>query len=327
MYTTSSPGLRIFVFAFCLLGAVSASGAQRESPLVAQARELVDTYYGDQTNFVKAAALLERAYLTDPKDAHVFVQAARITVMGGSLTFGRFREGTFERYSALLDKAIELDPANPKAHILKAEVFFQAKQHAQELASLDKAKATQTTDPWLQIGYARHYRATGNLAEAFEYYKELERRGPGKTPSDRKAYISALDAVSTIQVGDEDMAAKLRKYAALALKHRYPRDAWTPQSYAEDFLNIHQYDDAILYAREALKTMNYGAGRLTLAASLYAKAASLHTKGRSEAELKPIIAEARTFGFDKNEVLEYLVKRRGLGSYAPLVPSLEKVIR
>lgn len=327
MNRTDSLKPTILALAFCLLGAASAFGAERESYQVSQARLLVDTYYGNQANFREAAALLEQAYVKDPRDANVFVQAARITVMGGALSFGRFKEGTFERYSALLDKAIELDPANPKAHILKAEVFYKVKNHGQELTSLDRAKALGTVDPWLQLGYARHYQATGDAARALGYYMEVERRGPGATPSERKAYVAALRGLTTLQVGDEDMVAKLRKYAALALKGRYPRDAWTPLGYAEDFLDRHLYDEAIFYAREALKTMNFGAGQMTLAASLHAKAAKLHAEGQSLDRLKPILDEARAFGFRKDDVLEYLVRRRGIGgSYAPLVPSLEKVL-
>lgn len=328
MYETNPLKQKIFAFACCFLVAASAFGAQPESHLVSQARELVDTYYGDQANFTKATELLEQAYLTDPKDANVFVQAARITVLGGVLTFGRYQEGTFERYSALIDSAIELDPANPKAHMLKAQVFFNAKKHDQELASLEKAKATNTADPWLQIGYGRHHRATGSLGKALEYYTQVQNRGPGGTPSERRAYIVALDVLTSIQVDGEDMLAKLRQHAALALQNRYPRDAWTPHGYAETFLDNHLYDDAIFYAREALKTMDFGFGRLALAASLYAKAAQLHTEGRAHAELKPIINEAQAFGFHKDDVLEYLVKRRGIkGSYGPLVPALEKVIQ
>lgn len=312
----------------CCVSAAGWAASQPESKTVAQARELVDTYYGNQANLIGAARLLELAHQADPRDAHVFVQAARITVMGGYLSFGNYESGTFERYGALLDKAIALDGTNAKAHILKAQVFANQKRYREQLQELDKAKALETTDPWLLIGYASYYKNIGSGPDAYDFYSQVERRGPGATASERKAYVSALAALSGMLEPAEKREDKLRKYAALALKERYPTDAWTPHGYAEDFLDYHLFDDAIVYAREALKTMDYGAGRRTLAGALYAKAAQLVLDGRPLKESKPYIDEAETFGFSKAAVIEYLVQRRGIGgSLDVLTSTLDKIIR
>lgn len=312
-------------FLTATLGFEAIAAPTPETPLVAEARELVDTYYGNG-NLLKAAALLERAYAENPKDANVFIQAARITVMGGHIKFDEFKSGTFERYAALLDKALALDPDHPKAHILKAEVFYRQKRYADQLRELDLAKATGTNDPWLQIGYGVHYKATNAKIKWLEAYDSVIERGPGKTASERKAYIAALRALSGVTSG-ETYEVKLRKTAAIALKERYPTDAWTPHGYAEYFIDEQLFDDAIFYAREALKTMDFGAGRLTLAAALYGKAALLLATGAPPAEIEKLSSEAKKFRYSKETILHYLFVERGQGdTMNALAPSLYAVI-
>jgi tetratricopeptide (TPR) repeat protein len=299
-----------------------------ESPLVAEATELLDTYYGNQKNLAKAAELIERAYRNNPSDANAFVQAARLTAMGGALTFGRFKGDTVEHYGALLDKAISLNKKNQKAHILKAEVFKIQKRPADQFAELELAKALGDNDPWLKIGYAVYFDETNATRQSFVAYEEVERRGPGSTASDRKAYISALTALSNFEIKGQSGLDRIRKYAALALKERYPTDAWTPLEFAETFVDNQSFDDAILYAREALKTMDFGAAKLTLAASLYAKAAQLKLQGGDPKQIAGFVNEAKGFKFSKNTVFEYLLVRRGTdGSLRVLASTLNTIIQ
>ena len=298
------------------------------SKLVAQATELVDTYYGNQSNLSKSAELLELAYKANPKDANIFVQAARITVMGGHISFGNYSSGTFERYGALLDKAISIDESNSKAHILKAEVFDYQKNYGGQLTELNRAKALGTKDPWLLIGYGKYYMNIDDTNSAYEMYKDVEKNGPGATASERKAYIVALKELRRFG-SPENRKERLTKYAALALKARYPTDAWTPQGYAENFIDIEDFDSAIIYAREALNTMDFGAGRLTLSAALYAKAAQQLMAGGKIEDVRTLVDEANKFGFARSSVVEYLVRKRGLpiGRLEALVPTLNTIVQ
>ncbi|MES2581190.1 MAG: hypothetical protein V4627_00610 [Pseudomonadota bacterium] len=318
-------GYVVLVFGFHPSTAIA---IQPESKVVAEARELVDTYYGSQSNLRKSAELLEFAYKTNPKDAHVFVQAARITVMGGHMSFDNFEAGTFERYGALLDKAISLDDSNPKAHILKAEVFGREHNYAKQVAELNKAKTLGTKDPWLFVGYGKYYESINDTNSAYEMYATVEKDGPGLTASTRKAYVAALNELKRYGP-PETRKERWTKYAALSLKARYPADAWTPHGFAENFIDIQDFDNAIIYAREALKTMNFGAGRLTLSSALYAKAAQQLMAGGKAGDVKPLVDEADKLGFAKQTVIEYLVQRRGLpaGSLKVLVPTLNSIIQ
>jgi tetratricopeptide (TPR) repeat protein len=293
------------------LATITSTAAPRaESATVAQARELLDSYYGGSDKLARAAALLEKAYREDTADPHVYLQAARVTVMGGSLGFGRFESGTYARYGALLDKAIALDPSIPKAYILKSEVFHQLGEFDSELAALDRAKGLGADDPWLQMGYARHYRKVGQSSRAFGFLSQVEARGAGSSASSRRAYVSALEDLSGFAVGDDRIEDRLRKYGALALKARDPADAWTPHNFAISFLEFGMLDEAIEYSHLALRTMNFGAAKMGLSVGLYWKAADLKLKGKPVAELKPLIDEARALGVGRVTVLESASRKR-----------------
>jgi tetratricopeptide (TPR) repeat protein len=248
--------------------------------------------------------------------------------MGGHIKFDTFENGIFEKYGLLLDRAVALDPSNAKAHILKAEVFERSSNFDDQFRELEKARSLQTTDPWLQIGYGRYYSNVDKLDSSYEAYSNVMRHRPGTTASERKAYVRALRELSDFRVGTERRQDSLRKYASMAMAARHPADAWTPQSYAESFIDLQLFEDAIVYAREALKTMNFGAGRLTLAAALYARAAQLDMAQRQREDLEPLLLEANGFGFSRAAILEYLIERRGIGdSLRVLEPSLNKLVK
>ncbi len=318
----------MFLVSLCgaaIFGVQASAAGTEETPVVAQARELIDTYYGND-NLVKAAALLERAYKSNPNDSHLFVQAARAAVMGGHIYFDEYQPNTIEFYGQLLDRAIALDDSNAKAHILKAQVFQDRKQYAAQLAELDKAKASGTTDPWLLIGYGNYYSEIDATGKAFSIYSEVQRRGPGSTASERKAYVSALSLLGDFSRPGDAPGKMLREYAALALEARYPTDAWTPLGFAESFFDKQLFDEAIFYTREALKTMDFGAGRLLLASSLYGKAAQLSVAGKPSAESKPFIDEARKLKFTKADIFAYWGRRDQEGNLRALVPALNSIV-
>jgi len=315
----------IFIFGGWLnFNALAAS--KPESEAVAQARELIDTDYGDG-RVLKAIPLLEAAFKTDPKDANLLVQAARVAVNDGHLSFEKFRDNSWENYSDFLDKALAIDPTNAKAHILKAQVFGNQGNYAEQLNELNKAKASGTDDPWLLHGYGVYYLKVRAFNDALSYFEMLEARGPGKTASDRRAYIVALYDASKFKLRNEDLLERTRKYAALALQNRYPTDAWTPQGYAATFIGQQAFDDAIVYAKAAHKTLNFGLGRLTLAVALYGKAAQLTLAQRPARDVKPVLDEANSLGFRKADVFGYMNECSACRShFREIGPTLEKIV-
>ncbi|MDB5871111.1 MAG: hypothetical protein JWQ07_553 [Ramlibacter sp.] len=322
----------------CAGWAWPASAAMRqESPTVRQARELVDTYYGNPELLTRAAALLEAAYAQNPRETHLFVQAARITMMGGRLSYDRYDGNLIARYSALVDQALALDATNDKAHILKADVFEMQGRRREQLVELEKARtfAAGIEDPWLQVGFARYHMAIGEVGVAHAIYSNLVDLGPGTTASDRRAYIAAVDQLGEMLVGEASLEDHLRKYGALTLQHHYPTDGESVENAASRFLTSGMVDDAMAFARESLKAADCANirvpqatcvnARMTLAASLYAKAAQLHKAGRPRKETQPLLDEANRQGFHRGEIMGHMQQCR-CGWFSQLTPTLDEIL-
>lgn len=315
--------LTVALALLCLFALEPAHATRANSSRLAnEAKALLDAHFGHPANIEQAAKLLKRALAEDESDAEVWVQVARLTIKGGHVTATRFRAGTMEAYGELLDRALNLDANNAKAHIFKAEYFNFRGEFAAERAELDKAKALGTADSWLQVGYGRHFTSLRDFKQAQASYAQARARGPGTTLEQRNAYIAALAGLAEFAASARNVAA-LRSIAADTRKARDPRDAWALGNLAHFFFAGGMLDDSIELAREAIKTLNYGAARLTLACALYGKAAELQLKGdRGGAE--NYAQEAAKFGFNKEMLLRRFEEWGPV--YQKLLPTLAKVI-
>lgn len=265
-----------------------------------QAREMLDTYYGNPVNLAAAQEQLERAIVELPNDARVYVEAARLAVMSGHIVGNQFRGNTVQVYHALLDRALALDPKNAKAHILKAEAFDTQGAYEAEKQSLDRARELGTADPWLWNGYARYYRNVKDEPSARAALGRVIDAGVGTSSSSRKAYVKALQEAAWLQFSFGKTGDALA-YAKLARQHRHPADAWVMGSMAR-LLNFQaRYDDAIEYGREAVRTMSHGVARNALSTALYGKAAQLVRDGR-QAEADRLVVEASALRSDPDAV-------------------------
>lgn len=303
-----------------LMMAVALSAAA--TPGVDKARELLDGYYGQPERLTQAAAILKDELQRNPKDAQVCVEVARLTIKGGHIVEQQFESGTVERYHEWLDKALKADPDNVTAHILKAEAYGIQRRYEQEKAELDLAKASGTNDPWLLIGYAQH---SQHVRDAASYYflTEAKKRGPGTTATERKAFVTALtDLARYVQPGSVEV--ELRELGELARKERDPEDAWVLGNFADEFIWSGMFDDAIAYADDAVKVMNYGAGRRSLAVALYAKAATLIQAKRPD-EAQKLIVRARSLGIGPQAVLARLEQSGPI--VRGLMPTLSQMVK
>jgi len=286
----------------CLPAAGMTGEIGNSNDKVLAARALLDRYYGDPEILNQAETLLDEVFKSGAVSAQGYVEAARLTIMGGHLYRDRFQRDTITVYQDLLNRALAADPSNQKALILKAEAYSFQRDYPQEGEYLGKARALGTTDPWLWVGFARHSSNIGDYRAAIVYYSKVESQGPGTTATERKAYIASLMGLSGV-LPEADRAARLRELAKLAARERDPADAWTLVNFADSFFRNGMFDDAIQYARDALHTMDFGAAHLTLAASLYCKAAKFTLEGNGGAA-KQAIVEAKSQGVDPSDILE-----------------------
>lgn len=121
--------------------------------------------------------------------------------------------------------------------------------------------------------------------------------------------------------GDERL---LKALIYATRKDRDSRDAWALGSLAESLVWAGMFTEAIEVSREALQTMNYGAGRLTLTAALVGKAAELTVAGLNTAAA-PLLTEARDYGYTKSSVLSRF--NRGGAKFAPIAHAVETALK
>lgn len=315
--------IRVAILSTCLaLPIISLADPATATRLVLEAKEALDGYYGSEAQLTLAAGLLTRAMAENKEDAATYVQAARLVAKGGHIVGKNFRPGTIDAFGELLDRALSLDPNNAKAHMLKAQYFRQKGAHTSERVELDKAKEIGTNDRWLLIDYARFYRSAGDLGNALRSYSEVRMRGPGESLDQRNAYIAALSGLATLAAvaGDEKT---LRELIDPIRKDRDSRDAWALGNLAELLVRGGMFDEAIALSREALQTMNYGAGRLNLAAALFGKASELTLAGKTDLA-EPLIKEARYYGYDSPSLLRCFEVRTP--KMARLFPTIKALI-
>ncbi|MDO8652068.1 MAG: hypothetical protein Q7R66_07755 [Undibacterium sp.] len=305
----------------------SAGAASKpETATIVQVRDLLDIYYGDSSLLIRAQELLTVAINADPNDANAFIQQARLEAFKWSVS-GRNEPAKFYAiYGGLLKKALEIDPANATAHVNISLVYAFQKDFAKQQSELIAANALEPNDPWLAFELGNYCENINDLSQARHYYETIEKLGPGKTASSRKAYIYALKSLWPLRSAKEDETERLRKYAALILKERYPTDGWVLEELAKNFADRQLFEEAISYSREALKTMNFGKGRQTLMVSLYGKAAQEILAKRSRKEVQHYIDEANSFGFSRAQVIR-IYDRYGFGDELNVYyPTLDQII-
>ena len=295
---------------------------ERSTQLALEAKEALDAHFGTQAQLTRASALLTRALTEDSTDATVYVQAARLTVRGGHVVSTQFRPGSVDAYGELLDRALALDPRNAKAHILKAEYFFIRRDPVSERSELDKAQQTGTKDSWLHVGYGRHYANGGDTVRAGSSYAEARSRGPGNSLEQRNAYVASLNGLARLAADADDEKA-LKDLVEPTRQGRDPRDAWGLGNLAESLVRGGLFDEAIVLAREALATMNYGVARVTLAAALYARAAEFTAAGNGPAAA-PLLREARDLGVGDSVFGRYSPRN---AKTVRLLPTIESLVR
>lgn len=298
--------------------------AQETDPRVDQARQLLDIYYGESDILERSGRLIGAALQSNGNNAEALIQAARLTVKGGYISDARIVEGTLELCHGFLDRAITIEPNLAQAYQLKAELYDLQDNYPRERAALEKAKELNDSDPWLWLGYGRYYRNIDQLWSARLFYERVKTKGPGKSIPERKAYVTALEQIATILPLDAPVE-EIRALALAANAERYPTNAWVLGNFAGSFFVRGYFDDAIDYARQALKVSNYGNARLALATGLYSKAAWLMVNGQSEAQVKPLVEEARKLGFGREAILNRAT--RGGSKLEPLIPTLTKIVR
>jgi len=250
-------------------------------------RKLLDTWRGEGAVLAEARKRIDTTLLIDPNCAPAFRELARYYIMKGHLVGRKFRPGYLMSAQVSLDSALRLDPDYADAYVLYGHLYHLQRKPEQAHAALDMAEKLGTDNPWLPLNRATLLFTEGRIEEAVELYRHVLKQ----KPDNKKAMSAAFGGMISCHKKRGDLGSADLTYQELIAFE--PESAWNYGDYA-NFLLYHQgnFERAITMGRMALKIMDYGIGRKTLAAALYRKWAHYLIEEKDPAKAQPFFDEA-----------------------------------
>ena len=258
----------LLVTAFATLiagGALARAADETAVALTAEAAQILDEFPAADGAHNAAAEKLRQALVLDPTYAKAYVQVCRLQVAGGP-EFGRLFAGVSAGSAQrAIFKAIELDPADGNAWVLRAHLLIGMHRLADAKLALIEAEKLGADSPWLALNWAEVYEEEGNIEAAMEKYRALV----GNPAAKKAALNRALQELTVYYVTKHDWERAEHTYReAVALNSAA---AWLRMRYADALLRHGQFPKAISYARETLQIKDYAAARHVLAMALYGR--------------------------------------------------------
>jgi tetratricopeptide (TPR) repeat protein len=264
--------------------------------LTAEADALLDEWRGQGNILDLAAQKLIQAVKRNPDYAKAYVQICRLHIMAGFLNNQLFEPLALQTAERAILKAIQLDPADGYAYVLKGHLYTNLGRLAEAKAALSMADNVGTDSPWLKLNWAAIFELEGDFDRAAANYRDVIASGT----TNRKALGSAYeDLAGYYLMKHQWVNADEVHRAHIKLE---PTNAWARGNYASWLANKGQFERAIPHAREALQLMDYGAARNTLAVALYGTWATMITAGKDPSQAQPYFDEAHQIRPDLDEI-------------------------
>lgn len=287
MYAFMKHLLLVTAFAALIAGCTPARAAdETAAALTAEAARILDEFPAADGAYNAAAEKLRQALALDPAYAKAYVQVCRLQVTGGP-EFGRLFAGVAAGSAQrAIFKAIELDPGNGNAWVLRAHLLVDMHRLADAKLALIEAAKLGADSSWLAFNWAEVYEEEGNLAAAAEKYREVV-----GNPAAKKAALShALQQLTVYYVARHDWERAEQMFRdAVAIN---PAATWLRTRYADALLRHGQFSAAILRARETLQIKDYAVARHVLAIALYGRWANAVVKDENREHARPAYDEA-----------------------------------
>lgn len=264
-------GCTLWLLALCTSSAMAAvaESAVADTPEqaagVAQATAALDRWHGDRTELASAKTELDAVLAANPRSAPAYREYARYYIISAYVSGETYDPEGLALAERALDRAIALAPDYAEAFVLRGSLYTTLERRADARAALIRAEALGTQDPWLDINWGVLLQDEGKTQEGLDRCGRAVARAPtgGKI-------LSGIDECRIRAYGRlgrlDDVDATYRKQI-----DRVPDEAWPRGNYASFLLCVRdQPDKAVDAATAALQRMDYGIGRSTLAAALYA---------------------------------------------------------
>jgi tetratricopeptide (TPR) repeat protein len=286
---------RIFAACCIAVAIVACSGANAQSlalvkdaaTLTSEAERMLDALQVPNEVFEAAADKLFQAITLDPGYAKAYVQVCRLEIMGGLELGRRFAPMSIETAEKAVVKALDFDPSDGYAWVLKAHLYVDTHRLSEAKAALYRAEKFGTDSSWLLLNWAEVFEEEGDLERAAERYQAVLKSGTVNKRALRYAYRQLTGYY--ILKRDWDNAEAMH----VAHKQIDPYDAWAPTNFAAALARAGQFARALPRAREALRIKDYEAARRALAIALYGLWATSIMQGENTTDTAAYLSEAR----------------------------------
>jgi tetratricopeptide (TPR) repeat protein len=233
------------------------------------------------------------------------MQVCRLQIIGGP-EFGRlFADVAAGSAQRAIFKAIELDPTDGYAWVLRAHLLNDMHRSADAKLALIEAEKLGADSAWLALNWAEVYEAEGNIERAAKKYQEVV----GNAGAKKAALNRALQQLTIYHVARHEWERAEQAYReAVAINLG---GAWLRTKYADALMRHGQFSKAISYARESLQIKDYAATRHVLAIALYGVWANavVNAENRERAqvfydEAHALVSDLKAVAVEANQLAE-----------------------
>ncbi len=279
-------------------------------PKVEEVRKVLDSWHGESEILDRARQLLDKLLVDDTFNAYAPIEAARLELLRGYrhnryakngrfiYEVGDYAPGTFERAERKIVETRSYDPLTGDPSVMMAFIAIQKSQLDGAEQWLKQAESKGATDPRRHFYWADVHVARGRYQDAIDRLK----RALQEDSNDKTTAIRVHTRLASIYAltGEAEKAMASHK----ELIKLDPQSAWNHGNYAAYLCQfLGRNDEALKEIRTALRIMDYGNGRLTLADALYGKWADLVAEGNPDADR--YFDEARRIKPDLDDVMAY----------------------
>lgn len=283
-----------------LLAPSKPSDAFPMDQLKQMAKAVLEESYEREHRYVsmKAKRIFEEAVRKNPKDLESQLLVFRV-IRGMAMIVGdHYDTGLIEYVEQEVTKLLQMSPDEAQLYASRGSTRALAKKHTEAISDLSRAYTLSPNDFIVRRTMAAVLEGKGDYETAEKWIKSAfnlitVKDDPVATKRNTSFYWRTIRDIAE---GKKDTATVLNAHEQIiAAESNSP---WSFHNYAIALSNDKQYDKSIEMSRKALKLMDFGAGRKTLARTLISKAYS-HRLGNDDhtfalkPEVEKIMLEAK----------------------------------
>ncbi|MBI3205801.1 MAG: protein kinase [Myxococcales bacterium] len=239
-----------------------------------------------RSNTLEAKRLLDQALRENPKHAPAHAALAKVEQHMGYRSGFDFDPAALQRAHGHVDRALEIDPKLPEAHVRRGYLHLWAKEFTKAHASADAARAIRANDPEIHLLEMDIAHREGHPEQAL-----LHGRAVIEGSDDAGLRFLAYRRLAGVFAAREEWDAA--ETCHVACTRLDPTSAWAQGNYAAFLVLRTRYDAAIEAANRAIEIRDYPAVHMSLADAHAGKAIALVEAKGDLAEAERLLDRAR----------------------------------